>query len=102
MPFWHLFPLDVTSDHWRASTYKGDVIVRATSEAEARSTATTTFFRAYERVPGGIILFSPWNQPTVVACQRVEGLPLQRRLIHLPVFLLLFVGCSRPHAKYCQ
>ena len=75
MPFWHLFPLDVTSDHWRASTYKGEVIVRATSEAEARSTATTTFFRAYERVPGGIILFSPWNQPAVVACQHVEGLP---------------------------
>src|SRR5262245_19030236 len=62
MPFWHLLPLDVASDHWRASTYKGDVIVRATSEAEARSTATTTFFRAYERVPGGIILFSPGSQ----------------------------------------
>jgi hypothetical protein len=75
MPFWHLLPLDVASDHWRASTYKGEVIVRATSEAEARSTATTTFFRAYERVPGGIILFSPWNQTTVVDCRRVEGLP---------------------------
>ena len=75
MPFWQLLPIDVASDHWRASTYKGEVIVRATSEAEARSTATTTFFRAYERVPGGIILFSPWNQPAVVACQRVEDLP---------------------------
>jgi hypothetical protein len=74
MPFWQLLPIDVASDHWRASRYKGEVIVRATSEAEARSTATT-FFRAYERVPGGIILFSPWSQPTVVACRRVEGLP---------------------------
>ena len=49
------------------------MIVRARSEAEARSTAT--FFRAYERVPGGTILFSPWAQPALVRCQRVEGLP---------------------------
>ena len=34
MPLWHLLPLDSTSDHWRASTYKGEVIVRAASEAE--------------------------------------------------------------------
>ena len=42
---------------------------------EARSTATATFSRAYERVPGGLTLFSPWNQPAVVNCQRVEGFP---------------------------
>ena len=56
MPLWHLFPIDSASDHWRASTYKGEVIVRALSEAKARSTAMATFFRAYERVPGGAIL----------------------------------------------
>ena len=75
MPLWHLVPLESASDHWRASTYKGEVIVRALSEAEARSTATATFFRAYERVPGGAILFSPWAQPALVRCQCVEGLP---------------------------
>ena len=75
MPLWHLLPIDIASDQWRASTYKGEVIVRARSEAEARSTATATFFRAYERVPGGAILFSPWGQPALVRCQRVEGLP---------------------------
>ena len=75
MPLWQLLPIDVASDHWRASTYKGEVIVRAQSEAEARSTATATFFRAYERVPGGPILFSPWAQPAIVRCQGVEGFP---------------------------
>jgi hypothetical protein len=75
MPLWHLLPIDSTSDHWRASTYKGEVVVRAASEAEARSTATATFFTAYERVPGGIPLFSPWKQSAVVDCQRVEHLP---------------------------
>jgi hypothetical protein len=75
MPLWHLLPLDSAADHWRASTYKGAVIVRTRSEAEARSTATATFFRAYERVPGGTLLFSPWAQPALVRCQRVEGFP---------------------------
>jgi hypothetical protein len=75
MPLWHLLPLDSTSDHWRSSTYKGDVIVRATSEAEARSTATATFFMAYARTPGETMLFSPWGQSSIVGCQRVEGLP---------------------------
>ena len=75
MPLWQLLPIDSASDHWRASTYQGEVIVRAPSEAEARSTATATFFRAYERVPGGAILFSPWGQPALVRCQRVEGFP---------------------------
>jgi hypothetical protein len=44
---------------------------------EARSTATATFSRAYEGVPGGLTLVSPWNQPAVVDCQRVEGFPDQ-------------------------
>ena len=52
MPLWRLLPIDRTSDHWRASTYQGEVIVRAASEAEARSTATATFFLAYARIPG--------------------------------------------------
>jgi hypothetical protein len=42
---------------------------------EARSTATATFSRAYESVPVGRTLFSPWNQPAVVDGQRVEGFP---------------------------
>jgi hypothetical protein len=75
MPLWQLLPIDSTSDHWRASTYKGEVIVRAASEAEARSTATATFFTAYPRIPGSPLLFSPWGQPALVGCQRVEGFP---------------------------
>jgi len=75
MPLWRLLPIDRTSDHWRASTYQGEVIVRAASEAEARSTATATFFLAYARIPGEPLLFSPWGQPAVVGCQQVEGVP---------------------------
>jgi hypothetical protein len=71
MPLWQLRPVDITSDHWRASTYKGEVIVRATSEREARSTADTAFYR----VPDGILPCSPWKDPSVVDCQHVEGLP---------------------------
>jgi hypothetical protein len=77
MPLWHLLPLDRTSDHWYASTYQGAVIVRATSEAQARATAATAFSRAYPRTPGGPMLFSPWGQTSLVGCQCVEGFPDQ-------------------------
>ena len=79
MPLWHLLPLDSTSDHWRSSTYKGEVIVRAASEAEARSTATATFFTAYARTPGDPMLFSPWGQASLVGCQRVTGVPHEKQ-----------------------
>jgi len=75
MPLWHLLPLDSTSDHWRTSTYKGEVIVRAASEAEARSTATANFSRAYARPPGGPMFFSPWGQASTVGCQCIAGVP---------------------------
>jgi hypothetical protein len=75
MPLWQLLPINSTSDHWRTSTYQGEVIVRAASEVEARSTAMATFSRAYERGPGETIFGSPWGQPALVGCQRVEGLP---------------------------
>jgi hypothetical protein len=75
MPLWHLLSLESTSDYWRASTYKGEVIVRAASEAEARSTATATFLTAYARTPGDTMLFSPWGQSSIVGCQRVESFP---------------------------
>jgi len=73
MPIWKLSPIDKTSDHWRTSTYKGDVIVRASSEKEARATAHSEFITATEIIRGGQTLWNtPWDQPNLVSCQRLE------------------------------
>jgi hypothetical protein len=73
MPIWELTPVDETSDHWRASTYKGHVIVRAKDEDEARELANLNFVIATKRVPGGNTLYSPWKQSTIVSCRSVEN-----------------------------
>jgi hypothetical protein len=73
MPIWKLTPIDKTSNHWRASTHKDDVIVRASGEDKARAKAASEFIIATKRVPGGDTLFSPWDQPNLVSCQRLES-----------------------------
>ena len=72
MPIWQLTPIDRTSDHWQTSTYQGDVIVRAASEDEARTTAKSEFIKPAEKVPYGDTLLSPWDKPELVSCQRLE------------------------------
>ena len=80
MPIWKLIPIDKTSDHWRTSTYKGDVIVRASSEKEARATARSEFRTATEVIRGGQTPWdTPWNQPNLVSCQRLEGSPYEEK-----------------------
>ena len=73
MPIWKLTPLDKTSDHWKRSTHKDHVIVRAATEDQAREKAVSEFDIAAEGVPGGNTLFNPWDQPELVSCQRLEN-----------------------------
>jgi hypothetical protein len=72
MPIYKLTPIDKISNHWRASTHRDYVIVRAASEDEARKKATSEFGIAAQREPGRNTLFSPWEQPNIVSCQRLE------------------------------
>ena len=73
MSIWKLTQLDTTSDYWQASTRKDYVIVRATNEGEARETAHSRFYIAARGVPHGETPFSPWKQPNLVSCQRLEN-----------------------------
>ncbi len=43
MRIWRLKALSLSSPRWKASTYRGDVIVRAESEANARRLAAKAF-----------------------------------------------------------
>ena len=73
MPIWKLIPIDKTSDHWRASTHQGEVIIRASSEKEARKKAAQEFEKFIDRIRGEPTLWgSPWDQSNLVSCQRLE------------------------------
>ncbi len=67
MRIWRLKPLSLRSPHWEASTYQGNVIVRAETEADARRLAARAFGIATERVPGRPVAIIPWDHPRLVA-----------------------------------
>lgn len=59
-----LTPIDITHNDWRASAYKGEVIVRAQSESLARWHAATQYHRfARRRDATEDTPLNPWPNP---------------------------------------
>ena len=70
---WRLKALRLSSPHWKASTYRGDVIVRAQSEANARRLAAKAFGIGAGTALGREVAANPWNRPWLVAAKVLEG-----------------------------
>ena len=73
MRIWRLKALRPSSSHWRASSYQGNVIVRAETEASARYLATQAFWMATEIIPGKEVAVNPWSHSSLVAAEVLEG-----------------------------
>ncbi len=69
---WRLKALSPSSPRWKASTYRGDVIVRAESEANARCLAAKAFGIG-ARNGLGRELANPWYRPWLVVAEVLEG-----------------------------
>ncbi len=67
-----LQPLDIRVHDWRASTYLGDVIVRAENEEDARHLAADAFGTVPEKVPGQDTPVNPWLYPWLVEAEVLE------------------------------
>ena len=74
MAIWQLRPTEKPSEHWEGSTYKGEVIVRAPDEREARQHAANEFAAMVRHRPGGDSPFPPWKDPALVSCTEAEDL----------------------------
>ena len=72
MPIWKLEPVDPDEHHWRASRYKGWVIVRAPDEVKARSLANRAFDGFVQVTPGAETPLMPWMQDRITTCARVD------------------------------
>ena len=75
MIIWKLSPLvDFDSVDWCCSSHKGDAIVRAKDEEEARDIAFKHFFSLAEKVSScQETPRSPWNDSTVVKCIELDN-----------------------------
>ncbi len=73
MRIWRLKALILTSYHWKASTYKGDLIVRAETQANARRLASQAFWIKTDKIPGKEVAVNPWAHSWLVAAEVLKG-----------------------------
>jgi hypothetical protein len=66
MTIWRLIPVDLAASHWRATIYKGPLVVRAASEQQARELARQDF------APAGGSRDQPWSCPEVVRAEVID------------------------------
>ncbi len=73
MRIWRLKVITPGSPHWKASTYQGDLIVRAETEVNARRLATEAFWIATEKTPFQVVAANPWSHSWLVAAKVLTG-----------------------------
>ena len=74
MPIWKLTPTNLKDAAWQASTYKGEVLVRAADESQARQLAAATLRKWVDvRLVQHTSCTTPWGQHRLVRCSREEG-----------------------------
>ena len=72
MPIWKLSPINLQAEDWKRSTYKGDAIIRAKDENEARDVAACHFDHA-ALITTPKTLLSPWPNSALVKCVQLES-----------------------------
>ena len=72
MEIWKLEPTDVHSRDWEASTYRGEVVVRAESEMKARQIAAGAFVIASKATLAEKLTDIPWHQPSLVSAVTIQ------------------------------
>lgn len=77
MPIFSLKPIDNEYSGWRYSTYKGEAIVRATCEKDARNLANLHFSIMASVRLGADGATGPWTQKSIVSCETLEEASLQ-------------------------
>jgi len=72
MPVWRLIPIDLEDPNWEASSHRGLVVVRASSEASARETAEAAFGVPTRFRPGKGMRVPPWMRSELVRAEIID------------------------------
>ena len=75
MPIWKLIPALLTSDKWDVSNFRGELIMRAGSELEARMGASREFRKSHKVDRGEVITAraDPWEDTNVVSSEQLNN-----------------------------
>jgi hypothetical protein len=73
MSIWKLEPVNLIDNCWRASTYAGEVVIRAESEIEARLLAARAFGKAVEVNASQPVAIVPWDVGNFVSARLLQS-----------------------------
>jgi hypothetical protein len=72
MRIYKLTPIETGTADWQRSVYKGEVIIRAHSENDARFIAAVSFEIAKQLTLGEKVTFGPWRDSSSVFCEELD------------------------------
>lgn len=72
MRLWKLEPIDPSDRNWAASTFHGEVVVRAEDEQRARRLAARAYGIATQHTPGEEVRIVPWDYAKLVTSVLVD------------------------------
>jgi hypothetical protein len=73
MKIYKLVPTGRGSGDWARSTYRGEVIIRAENDRDARAIAAFSFGIAKTVTPGEKVTVGPWDDRESVSCAETNG-----------------------------
>ena len=73
MQLWKLEPTNLTDNNWEASTYKGEVIIRAEDLHGAQHIAARAYGIATKRILGKTVKIIPWDYPGLVSTIQIQA-----------------------------
>jgi len=73
MQLWKLEPIDLTDSNWEASTYKGEVIVRAEDLHGAQLLAARAYGIATKHILGETVKIIPWDYFGLVRTSQIQA-----------------------------
>ena len=73
MQLWRFEPIDLTDRNWGASTYRGEVVVRAEDLRHAQLLAARAYGIATEHQLGEAVKINPWDHSGFVKTTQVDA-----------------------------
>jgi hypothetical protein len=73
MKIWKLTPIELDDPHWKRSTHKETVVVRANDQDDARTVCNIAFGIAMTRQRGQTGLSNPWMQTSLARCEEMKS-----------------------------
>ena len=69
---WRLTPVHPDGGNLNACTFRGELLIWAAADNDARNIASNSYFIAPRRSLGQDVAVNPWRDPGMVSCEKID------------------------------